>query len=398
MEEIKGFWDGKVSEISLSVPNLSVDTLENIRECIETGWITKGRFVTEFERKLAKYTKLDMIVTVQSGTAGLHEAYRLLGVEEGDEVVVPNVTFIATVNAAVYLKAQPVFMDCDDTLNMDLDKLEEFLENECYMKNGWVYNKKSSRRIKVVTIVHLFGNLIDMERLTSIAEKYNLKVLEDAAQAMGSFYTDGKYKERHAGTVGDIGVVSFNANKIITAVGGGAILSQDIELLQEAKFLAAVAKTPSPYIYHDKVGYNYAFTNVQAAFGISQLVKLEEFVKNKINNYNLYKSLLEEIEGIELLPFNEGTRSNHWFYTIVIDEKKYGISRNELFKKLTEAGIQTSPLWGLMSKQKPFRNYQSYKIEKSKYYVENTLNIPCSTNLKREEILKVVERIKEFSR
>lgn len=398
MEEVKGFWDGKISEISLSVPNLSTDTLENIKECIETGWITKGRFVTEFERKLAKYTKLDMVVTVQSGTAGLHEAYRLLGVEEGDEVIVPNVTFIATVNAAVYLKARPIFMDCDDTLNMDLDKLEEFLENECYIKNGWVYNKKSGRRIKVVTIVHLFGNLIDMERLVSIAEKYNLKVLEDAAQAMGSFYTDGKYKGRHAGTVGDIGVISFNANKIITAVGGGAILSQNQSLLQEAKFLAAVAKTPSPYIHHDKVGYNYAFTNVQAAFGISQMVKLEEFVETKISNYNLYKELLEDVEGIKLLPFNDGTRSNHWFYAIVIDEKKYGISRNELFKKFTESGIQTCPLWGLMCEQKPFKDYQSYKIDKSKHYVENTLNIPCSTNLKREEVLKVVEKLKEFSK
>ena len=397
MEEVKGFWDGKTSEISLSVPNLSVDTLENIKECIETGWITKGRFVTEFEKKLAKYTKLNMVVTVQSGTAGLHEAYRLLGVEEGDEVIVPNVTFIATVNAAVYLKACPVFMDCDDTLNMDLNKLEEFLEQECYTENSWVYNKRSGRRIKVITIVHLFGNLIDMERLVAIAEKYNLKILEDAAQAMGSFYTEGEYKGRHAGTVGDIGVISFNANKIITAVGGGVILSQNLSLLQETKFLAAVAKNPSPYIYHDKVGYNYAFTNVQAAFGISQIVKLEEFVEAKINNYNLYKNLLKDIEGIELLPFNNGTRSNHWFYAIVIDERKYGISRNELFKKFTEAGIQTCPLWGLMSEQKPFKNYQSYKIEKSKYYVENTLNIPCSTNLKREEVLKVVEKLKEFS-
>lgn len=398
MQEVKGFWDGKKSEISLSVPNLSEDTLENVRECIETGWITKGRFAAEFEEMLARYTNLEKVVTVQSGTAGLHEAYRLLGVEEGDEVIVTNVTFIATVNPVLYLKAYPVFMDCDDSLNMDLDKLEEFLEKECEERKEGIYNKKSGRRIKAISIVHLFGNLIDMERVMAIAERYGLKVLEDAAQAMGSFYTAGKYKGRHAGTVGHMGVISFNANKIITAVGGGAILSKNLDLLEEAKFLAMQAKTPSPYIYHDKVGYNYAFTNVQGAFGVSQMKRLEEFVEVKIRNYNLYKTMIEDIEGIELLSFNKGTRSNHWFYAIVIDKNKYGISRNELFKKLTEAGIQTCPLWGLMSEQKPFKNYQNYRIEKSKYYVENTLNIPCSTNLKEAEVERVVEKLREFSK
>lgn len=398
MKQTKGFWEGKKSEISLSIPNLSEDTLENIRECIKTGWIVRGKFVTEFEEMLAKYTNLEKVVSVQNGTAGLHMAYRLLGVEGGDEVIVPNVTFIATVNPAVYLKAHLVFMDCDDSLNMDLDKLEEFLEKECEEREEGIYNKKSGRRIKVIAIVHLLGNLIDMERVMAIAERYGLKVLEDAAQAMGSFYTAGKYKGRHAGTVGHLGVISFNANKIITAAGGGVILSKDLDLLQEAKFLARDAKTPSPYIYHDKVGYNYGLTNVQGAFGVSQMKKLEEFVEVKIRNYNLYKTMIEDIEGIELLPFNNGTRSNHWYYTIIIDKEKYGISRNEIFEKFIEAGIQTGPLWGIMSEQKPFKDYQSYRIEKSKYYVENTLFIPCSTNLKEEEVVKVVEKLKEFSK
>lgn len=396
MKQTKGFWEGKKSEISLSIPNLSEDTLENIRECIETGWLVRGKFVTEFEEMLARYTNLEKVVSVQSGTAGLHEAYRLLGIEDGDEVIVPNVTFISTVNAAVYLKAHPIFMDCDNSLNMDLNKLEEFLEKECEEREEGIYNKKSGRRIKVIAIVHLLGNLIDMERVMAIAEKYGLKVLEDAAQAMGSFYTAGEYKGRHAGTVGHIGVISFNANKIITAAGGGVILSKDLDLLQEARFLAAVAKTPSPYINHDEVGYNYGLTNVQGAFGVSQMKRLEEFVEVKIRNYNLYKTMIEDIEGIELLSINKGTRSNHWFYAIVIDKEKYGISRNELFEKLTEAGIQTGPLWGIMSEQKPFKDYQSYKIEKSKYYVENTLFIPCSTNLKEEEVVKVVEKLRSF--
>ena len=386
MKESNSFWDNVKTKIPLSVPNLSDDTIENIKECIETGWITRGRFVNKFENMLAAYTKLEKVVTVQSGTAGLHEAYRLLGVGDGDEVIVPNITFISTVNTAVYLRAHPIFMDCDESLNMDLDKLEEFLENECETNRRGTYNKKTGRRIRVVTVVHLFGNLIDMKRVMNIASKYKLKVLEDAAQAMGSFYTKGKYKGMHAGTVGHMGVISFNANKIITAVGGGVILSQDSTLLNKAKSLAAVAKTPSPYIYHDEVGYNYGLSNIQGVFGISQLEKLEKFIEAKIQNYNLYKKLLKGIEGIELLPFNEGTRSNHWFYTILVNEDKYGISRNELFENLVKEGIQASPVWALMSEQKPFKNFQNYKIEKSKSYVEKALNMPCSTNIQIKEI------------
>jgi len=398
MQEVKGFWDGKKSKISLSVPNLSDDILEKVKECIDTGWIVKGNFVAEFEKTLAQYTKLSEVVTVQSGTAALHEAYRLLGVNTDDEVIVPNVTFIATVNPAVYLKAHPIFIDCDDTLNMDLDKLEDFLKNECEVRDGATYNKKTDRIIKVLTVVHLLGNLIDMERVISIADKYKLKVLEDAAQAMGCFYTTGKYKGNHAGTIGDIGVISFNANKIITAAGGGAILSKNPDLLQEARYLSMVAKTSSPYIYHDNVGYNYNLTNIQGAFGVSQMKRLEDFVEAKLHNYNLYRSLLKDIKGIKFLEFNKNSRSNHWYYTIIVDEEEYGISRNKLFEKFNEAGIQTGPLWGIMSEQKPFKNYQSYKIEKSKFYVKNALHLPCSTNLKEEEVFEVVKVLKEFSR
>lgn len=398
MKNLKNFWDGKKTAIPMAVPNISEDVLKDLKECINTGWVVKGRFINQFEEMLAKYTNLEKVVTVQNCTAGLHEAYKLLGVEAGDEVIVPNVTYIPTVNTAVYLKAHPVFMDCDDTLNMDFDKLEKFLERECEKRKEGTYNKKSGKRIKVITPAHLFGNLIDMERLMSIAERYGIKVLEDASQAMGSFYTAGKYKGMHAGTVGHIGVVSFNSNKIITSAGGGAILSNDLELLEKARFLSMMAKNSSPYIHHDTIGYDYSLINIQGAIGVSQMKKLEEFVAVKTKNYNLYKAMIKDIEGINLLSFNKGIRSNYCFYPLIIDEKKCGISRNELFKKLTEAGIQTCPLWGLMSDQEHLKNYQSYKIENSKIYVKNTLIIPCSTNLKEEEVAIVVERLKEFSK
>lgn len=381
--------------IPLSVPNLSLDILENIKETIETGWVsTGGRFITEFEEKTAKYVGVKRAVSCQSGTAGLHLALRVLGVEPGDEVVVPTVTFIAAVNPVKYMGAEPVFMDCDDTLDMDMDKLEEFLENECDFIEGKVINKKSKRQIKAIIIVHVFGNPADIEKLIKIKEKYSLKVIEDSTEALGSYYLDGKYKDKYCGTIGDIGVYSFNANKIITTGGGGMVVSNNQELLDKVAFLAVQAKTDPLYFIHDEIGYNYRMTNIQAAFGTDQIDRLESFIETKIRNYNLYREAIENIEGLTLLPFRDDTRSNHWFYSVIVDKDKYGIDRDELLRKLNDENIQTRPLWSLIHKQKPYLNNQSYKIEKAGFYEKNLINLPCSSNLSEEEVGVVVEKLK----
>ncbi|ACL70446.1 LegC family aminotransferase [Halothermothrix orenii] len=385
--------------IPLSVPNLSLDILDNLKECIETGWVsTGGRFIKEFEDKVAKYVRVEEAVGVQSGTGALHLGYQLLGVKPGDEVIVPTVTFIATVNPITYLGAHPVFMDCDDTLNMDLDKLEEFLDSHCEITDKGLLNKKSKRIIKVLTVTHIFGNPIDMERVMKIAGRYRLKVLEDAAESLGSFYISGKYKGKHTGTIGDLGVFSFNANKILTTGGGGMIVAKDKKLVNKARFLSTQAKTDPLYFKHDEIGYNYRLTNIAAALGTSQIDKIEDFVKIKKENYHLYKKEINNIEGLELLPFNEGTRPNYWFYSLIVNSEKYGLNRDELLHKLNSVGIQTRPLWGLVSKQKPYKNYFAYKIEKARYYVNNLINIPCSTNLKKEQVLQVIDKLKGFKK
>lgn len=387
------------SNIPLSVPNLSLEILDNIKECIETGWVsTGGRFITEFEEKFAKYVGVDEAVGVQSGTAGLHLGYSILGVKQNDEVIVPTVTFIATVTPITYLGAHPIFMDCDDTLNMDLNKLEEFLENNTEKTVDGLKNKTTGRIIKVISIVHVFGNPIAMEKVMYLADKYGLKVIEDAAESLGSFYASGKYSGKHTGTIGHLGIFSFNANKIITTGGGGMIVATNPELLSKARFLSIQAKTDPLYFVHDEIGYNYRLTNINAAFGVSQIDKVEEFVKVKCNNYNLYQEKLEKIAGLKLLPFNSGTRPNYWFYSVIVDKAEYGIDRDELLKKLNDVGIQARPLWGLMTDQKPFKECYTYKIEKAKYYVKNLINIPCSSNLTEEQILYVVSKLKEFKR
>ena len=383
--------------INLSVPNLSMDILDNLKECLESGWVsTGGRFIPEFESKVKKYMKVQNAAGVQSGTAGLHMALRVLGVEAGEEVIAPTLTFIAAVNPIVYQGAAPVFVDCDDSLCMDPIKLEKFCKEECNFVDGVLVNKKTNKKIKVLVIVHVFGNIADMEKIMDIAKKYNLKVLEDATEALGTYYTKGEYKGKYAGTIGDIGVLSFNANKIITTGGGGMAVGNNKELVEKVRFLSSQAKKDPLYFIHNEIGYNYRMLNLQAALGTSQIDQLENFIETKIKNYKIYKEELEKIDGLEILSFRDGIRPNHWFYSLKIDKEKYGIGRDELLKKLVESDIQTRPIWGLIHQQKPYLSCQSYGMEKSLYYYDRALNLPCSSNLTEKEVYQVIGKIREF--
>ena len=383
--------------INLSVPNLSMDILDNLKECLESGWVsTGGRFIPEFETKVKNYMKTKCAAGVQSGTAGLHMSLQVLGVQRDEEVFVPTLTFIAAVNPTTYLGASPIFIDCDDSLCMDPIKLEKFCSEECDFKEGVLVNKKTNKKIRALVIVHVFGNMADMEKIMDIAKKYNLRVLEDATEALGTYYTEGRYKGKYAGTIGDIGVLSFNANKIITTGGGGMVVGDNEELVEKVRFLSSQAKKDTLYFIHDEIGYNYRMLNLQAALGTSQIDQLESFIETKIKNYEIYKEELEKIEGLEILPFVEGIRANHWFYSLKIDKKKYGIGRDELLQKLVDAGIQTRPIWGLIHQQKPYSACQNYKIEKALYYYDRILNLPCSSNLTEKEVYQVIEKIKEF--
>ena len=385
--------------INLSVPNLSMDILENLKECLESGWVsTGGRFIPEFETKVKNYMKTKFAAGVQSGTAGLHMSLQVLGVQRDEEVFVPTLTFIAAVNPTTYLGASPIFIDCNDSLCMDPLKLEKFCSEECDFKEGVLVNKKTNKKIRALVIVHIFGNMADMEKIMDIAKKYNLKVLEDATEALGTYYTEGKYKGKYAGTIGDIGVLSFNANKIITTGGGGMVVGDNEELVEKVRFLSSQAKKDTLYFIHDEIGYNYRMLNLQAALGTSQIDQLESFIETKIKNYKIYKEELEKIEGLEILPFVEGIRANHWFYSLKIDKEKYRIGRDELLQKLVDAGIQTRPIWGLIHQQKPYSTCQSYEIEKALYYYDRILNLPCSSNLTEKEVYQVIEKIKEFKK
>ena len=380
--------------IPLSVPNLKGNELKYVTNAIETEWVsTAGPYVSAFEDKVAEYVHVKGAVSCQNGTSGLHIALLLAGVTSEDVVLVPALTFIAAVNPVKYIGARPVFMDCDDSLCMDPAKVKSFCEQECEFINGKLIEKESGKYIKALLVVHVFGNMADMEQLMSIAEKYNLKIIEDATEAIGTYYTAGKYIGKYAGTIGDIGVYSFNGNKIITTGGGVMIVSDNEEYLKRAKHLTTQAKSDELYFIHDEVGYNYRMTNLQAALGLAQIEQIEKFIEIKSENYKKYKDAFHNIQGLELLDVRKGIRSNRWFYALMC--KGYCKSRDALIQYLSENKVQSRPIWGLINEQVPYKKERAYKIDKALFYWKYIINIPCSTNLAEEDIWKVARLIIE---
>nr|WP_010097594.1 aminotransferase class I/II-fold pyridoxal phosphate-dependent enzyme [Ornithinibacillus scapharcae] len=268
--------------IPLSVPNLKGNELKYVTQALKEGWVsTGGDFIKKFEGHIGDYLKVEQSVAVQSGTAGLHLSLILSGVTSSNEVIVPTLTFIAAVNPVKYLGAEPVFMDCDDSLTIDVEKLESFCQENCYVTDDGLVNKKTKKIIKAIIVVHVFGNMANMVKIMEIADKYKLIVIEDATEALGTYYTKGKYKGSFAGTIGDFGVYSFNGNKIITTGGGGMLIAKDKSLADRAKYLSTQAKDDPLYYVHQDIGYNYRMTNLQAAMGVAQLEQLEHFIQTK---------------------------------------------------------------------------------------------------------------------
>lgn len=382
--------------IPLSVPNLRGNELKYVTEAIETEWVsTAGPYVTKFEEKTAEYVKAKGAVSCQNGTSGLHISLLLAGVTRDDAVFVPTLTFIAAVNPVKYIGASPIFMDCDDSLCMNPAKLRKYCEEECLFEDGKLIDKETKKKIKAIVVVHVFGNMADMEAIMEIAEKYDLKVVEDATEAIGSYYISGKYAGKYAGTIGDLGVYSFNGNKIMTTGGGGMIVSNDDYYLKKAKHLTTQAKSDELYFLHDEIGYNYRMTNLQAALGLAQLEQLDKFISTKERNYQTYRAKFEN-SAYELLDVREGIRSNRWFYALSCDMST--VNRDELIQYLSKNRIQTRPIWGLIHQQIPYINEKAYEIEKAVFYWERIVNIPCSTNLSKEDAEKVADLILQYNR
>ncbi len=374
--------------IPLSVPNFGGNELNYVTRAVETGWVsTGGPYVTEFEQAVAAYVGAPGVVSCQNGTAGLHLALLLCGVGAGDVVLAPTLTFIAAVNPITYVGAHPIFMDCDESLCLDPEKLERFCRQECDYADGVLTERATGHRVKAVLVVLVFGNMADMEAILPIARRYGLKVVEDATEALGTRYTHGPLAGRFAGTMGDVGVYSFNGNKIITTGGGGMLVSPDMALLERARHLSTQAKSDELYYTHDAVGYNYRMTNLQAALGLAQLEQLEGFIAVKERNFRIYGEALAARQDLRLLDCRRDIRCNRWFYALCCPD------RDKMLRHLMAHRIQARPIWGLINDQLPYRGARAYEIEQAPMYHQQVVNIPCSSGLSADEVAYVADVI-----
>ena len=380
--------------IPLSIPNFEGNEKKYVDDALEQGWVsTGGAYISKLEKQMAEFLHTDNVAACQSGTSALHLSLVEAGVKPGDVVIVPLLTFIAAVNPVKYQFATPVFIDCDDSFCMDPIKLRQFCEEECVFENEVL--KYNNHTVKALVVVHVFGNMADMVSIMAIAKEYNLKVIEDATEALGTFYTEGKLQGKYAGTIGDFGAYSFNGNKIITTGGGGAVTANKSEVVDHIRYLSTQAKNDPHYYIHNEVGYNYRMTNLQAALGVAQMEELPEFIIRKQANYELYCKLFEGFELGKMIGFREGTSSNKWFYSLEINRDKVKATMREIITALEEREVQTRAIWGLINEQVPYQGEVAYKLEKAPYYASRILNIPCSTQNTEEEIKYVAEQIKD---
>lgn len=379
--------------IPLSIPNFEGNERKYVDDAIDQGWVsTGGAYITKLEKDMAEFLHTDNVAACQSGTSALHLSLVEAGVKPGDVVIVPPLTFIAAVNPVKYQFATPVFIDCDDTFTLDPIKLREFCEKECEF-DGTVLTYKGGT-VKALVVVHVFGNMADMVSILDTAHKYNIKVIEDATEALGTKYIEGTLSGKYAGTIGDFGCYSFNGNKIITTGGGGAVTANKSEVVDHIRYLSTQAKNDTHYYIHNEVGYNYRMTNVQAALGVAQMEELPEFIRRKQSNYELYKQLFADYKLGTIIDFREGTSSNKWFYSLEINKDKVHATMREIITALQEKGIETRAIWGLINEQIPYQEEDTYRLEKAPYYVARILNLPSSTQITQDEIKYVVEQVK----
>jgi perosamine synthetase len=378
-------------KIPLSVPSLNGNEMQYVKECIDTEWVSSaGKYVDLFEQKIAEYTGSKYAIACVNGTAALQVSLRLAGVGAGNEVIVSALTFIASVNAITYNNAKPIFLDADKYYNLDSEKTIEFIKNETVFKNGFTYNRKTDNKIVAIIPVHVWGNACWLDELIELCNKQNIAIVEDAAESLGTFYNGGKYKGKHTGTIGKLGCLSFNGNKIITTGGGGMILTNDESLAEKAKYLTTQAKDDPIRYGHNEIGYNFRLTNIQAALGVAQLEQLPAILKRKKEIYDFYQSTIKNIEDLSLSKVPDYAHNNHWLNLLQIDNKVYNEDREVLMKRLEENGIQTRPVWKLNHEQKPYKDCHYYKIEKAVKLVKNSLCLPSSSNLSNENLNKIV--------
>ena len=367
---IRDLYGKKEDFIPLHAPTFAGNEKKYLEECIDTTFVSSvGKFVDLFEQKIAEYTAAKQAVVCVNGTNALHIALKLSGVEKGDEVITQPLTFIATTNAIVYAGAVPVFVDVDkDTMGLSPKSLEQFLQANAELRANECYHKQTNRRIKACMPMHTFGHACRIEEIMDICERYHIEVVEDAAEAMGSYY-----KGKHLGTFAKIGAISFNGNKTITTGGGGVILTNDETIGKHAKHLTTQAKLPHAWEFvHDEIGYNYRMPNINAALGVAQLEQLDHFLANKRTTAEAYKNYFQK-QGIAFFAERAEERCNYWLNAIILKNKE---ERDAFLTESNAKAVMTRPIWQLMNRLPMFKDSPKTDLSNAEWLEARVVNIP----------------------
>jgi perosamine synthetase len=381
------------SYIPLSVPSIQGNEWAYTKDCLDTGWVSSsGQYVDRFEKKIAELHERKYAVAIASGTAALHLGLVVAGVKPGEDVVVSTLTFIASANAIHHAGCHPVFMDVEPRhAQIDTDKLADFLENGCELRNGELVNLQTGRRVSAIMPVHILGHACDIGAVETLAAKYGLKLVVDATEAAGTLY-----RNRPALSFGDIACLSFNGNKILTSGGGGMILTDDPQLAQRARYLSTQAKDDDQLYIHGDVGYNYRLSNVSAAIGLAQAEQLAKFVNEKRRSAALYDELLKDIPGIKPIAEPQYGRSSFWLYTVLVDPAAYGATNLDLMRHLETQRIQTRPLWQPIHRSLPYKKEFAWKISVAEKLHAEALSLPSSIGLSDADRERVAVAIRGF--
>ncbi|MDP4266853.1 MAG: LegC family aminotransferase [Bacteroidota bacterium] len=373
---VKNIYKIKEGNIPLHAPVFFENENKYLKECIDTTFVSYvGKFVSEFENVIKAYTGAKYAVAIVNGTCALHIALKLNGASQNDEVLTQSLTFIATSNSISYCDSTPVYIDSDiNTLGMSVEKLEEFLEKNTEIRNdGFCYNNITKKRIIACVPVHIFGHPCKIDRIVELCSKYNIAVVEDAAESLGS-----KYKGKHTGTFGKAGILSFNGNKIVTTGGGGMIITDDENFAVRAKHITTTAKVPHQWEFiHDEIGYNYRMTNLNAAVGCAQMENIDFFLENKRQLAGLYKDFFYN-SGIDFFVEKADCYSNYWLNAILLKNRN---ERDEFLKFSNQNSIMTRPAWTLMNKLKMYENCLTTNLENANWLEDRIVNIPSSVRV-----------------
>lgn len=361
--------------IPLHAPQFQGNEKKYLNECIDSTFVSSvGAFVDEFELKMASYTGSKYAIVCVNGTSALQMALLLAGVESEDEVITQSLTFVATCNAIAYCGAKPLFIDVDkDTLGLSPKALEDYLSKNTYFKNNECYHSVSNKRISACVPMHTFGHPCRIDEIVDICNKYNIAVVEDAAESVGS-----TYKGKHCGTFGKLGVQSFNGNKIITCGGGGMILTDDENIAKRAKHITTTAKIPHKWeFYHDEIGYNFRMPNINAALGLAQLEQLDNYISIKRKTAKAYLEFCTK-NNINFIEEPKDSISNYWLNAIILENKE---ERDTFLEQTNEAGVMSRPIWGLMHHLPMYNESHKGDLSNSEWLADRVVNIPSSVRL-----------------